>query len=92
MSGALLHFANAFSAVHIYKYHYKGKPLDSDSIFHQKLFRRDVERTLTNSVDIVLAVIGVVVVDHELYIIDIKPPSSDVGGDKDGSAACLELS
>ena len=46
---------------------------------------------LTNSVDVILAIVGIVVVDDELDIVDIEASGGDVGGNEDGSAASLEL-
>ena len=46
---------------------------------------------LTNSVDVILTVVGVVVVDDELHIIDIQSSSSHISGNQDGGAAALEL-
>ena len=45
---------------------------------------------LTNSVDVILAVVGMVVVDDKLDVVDAS--GGNVGGDEDGSAAALELS
>ena len=44
---------------------------------------------LTNSVDVILAVVGMVVVDDKLDVVDAS--GGNVGGDEDGSAAALEL-
>ena len=44
---------------------------------------------LTNSVDVILAVVGMVVVDDKLHVVDAS--GGNVGGDEDGSAAALEL-
>ena len=46
---------------------------------------------LTNSVDVVFAVVGIVIVDNKLDVVHIKSSGSDVGGDEDGGAASLEL-
>ena len=46
---------------------------------------------LTNSVDVILAIVGIVVVDDELDIVDIEASGGDVGGNEDGGAASLEL-
>ena len=41
--------------------------------------------------DVVLAVVGVVIVDDKLDVIHIQPPGGHVGGDQDGGGARLEL-
>ena len=46
---------------------------------------------LTNSMDVILAIVGIVIVDDKLDIIDVKAPGGDVSGDEDGGAASLEL-
>ena len=46
---------------------------------------------LTNSVDVVFAVVGIVIVDNKLDVVHIKSSGSDVSGDEDGGAASLEL-
>ena len=79
-------------STYIYNYQYKGKPLDSVLLFHQKLFRQtNMEMRLTNSVDVVLAVVRIVVVDDKLDIVDVEASGGDVCGDEDGGAARLEL-
>ena len=50
-----------------------------------------MEMRLTNSVDVILTIVGIVVVDDELDIVDVETSGSDVGGDEDGGAAGLEL-
>ena len=45
----------------------------------------------TNSVDVVLAVVGIVIVDDKLDVVDVEASGGDVGGDEDGGAAALEL-
>ena len=51
----------------------------------------NMEMRLTNSVDVILAIIWIVVVDDKLDIIDVEASGGDVGGDEDGGAAGLEL-
>ena len=46
---------------------------------------------LTNSVNVVLAVVGVVVIDDELDIIHVKTTGGDIGGYEDASGSVLEL-
>ena len=45
----------------------------------------------SDSVDVVLRVVGVVVVDDELDVVDVETSGSDVRGDEDGRGAVLEL-
>merc|ERR1719513_198835 len=45
----------------------------------------------TNSMNIVLAVIGVVIIDHKLHIIDVETSSSNIRSYQNRSAPCLKL-
>ena len=59
----------------------------------RSFIRRAISRKLelTNSVDVVFAVVGIVIVDDKLNVVHIESSGSDVGGDEDGGAASLEL-
>ena len=45
----------------------------------------------SDSVNVVFGVVGVVVVDDELDVINVEASSGDVRGDEDGGASLLEL-
>ena len=42
-------------------------------------------------VDIVLAVVGDIIIDHHFYIVDIDAPGKDICGYEDGKAPALEF-
>ena len=46
---------------------------------------------LTNSMNVVLAVVGIVVVNDELHIIHVQTSGGNISGDEDGALATLEL-
>ena len=41
--------------------------------------------------DVIFAIVGIVIVNDELDIVDVEASGGDVGGDEDGGAAGLEL-
>ena len=41
--------------------------------------------------DVIFAIVGIVIVNDELDIVDVEASGGDVGGDEDGGAASLEL-
>ena len=42
--------------------------------------------------NIILAIVGIIVVDDELDVVHVEAPGGHVGGDQDGGGAGLELS
>ena len=50
-----------------------------------------IELKLTNPMDVVLTVVGVVVVDDKLDIIHVQTTGGDIGSDEDAGGSVLEL-
>ena len=50
-----------------------------------------VSRKLTDPVNVVLAVVGVVVVDDELDVVHVEATGGNIGSNEDGCGTSLEL-